>query len=263
MARLRELQEAVQAYVLCGDRRIDSEVVVTERMDAQTRLDIYAEAYRLRLIEALGSDFHALWTLLGKDAFDALGNAYIEAHPSRYFSIRYFGQHMARFLALTTPYRDRPWLAALAAFEWALGEAFDAADAAPLTLEAMAAMPAVGWPAMRLELHPSVRRLDLAWNASAMWLAVDQDQAPPPPDPLPSAIPYVIWRQGLRTLFRSLPEDEAWALDSAAAQRPFGEICEGLCRWSLEAEVSTRAAGLLRQWIEDGMVVAATTPHAD
>lgn len=262
MAHLRELQEAVQAYVLHRDCTVGAEVVATARVDAKTRLDIYAEAYRLRLIEALESDFPALRALLGYDAFSALAHAYIEAHPSGHYSIRYFGCHMGRYLAQSRAYQERLWLAALAEFEWALGEAFDAHDATPIGTEAIAALPPSAWPELRLGLHPSVRRLDLVWNAPATWLAVDREEPAPIPDAFPGPVSWLVWRQGLRTFFRSLSDEEAWALDAARGGQGFGAVCEGLCRWVPEAEVSGRAAGLLRQWIAEGLVVSAQCPPA-
>ncbi|MGH2578315.1 MAG: hypothetical protein ACRDG9_11305, partial [Actinomycetota bacterium] len=58
-APLREVQQAIQSYVLRGDRDAEARVLSTSRVDARTRLDIYAKGYRLRLLEALEEDFQA------------------------------------------------------------------------------------------------------------------------------------------------------------------------------------------------------------
>ena len=58
---------------------------------------------------------------------------------------------------------------------------------------------------------------------------------------------WVIWRQELKTYFRSLPVDEAWAIDTAVAGGTFTEICEGLTEWIDAQNVAVHAAGLLKQ----------------
>jgi len=64
-----------------------------------TRIAIYANAYHARFVEALAADYSALKTYLGDDEFEQLINAYIEAYPSQYFSMRYVGQHLSDFCA--------------------------------------------------------------------------------------------------------------------------------------------------------------------
>ncbi len=86
MSALAQLQERFQGYVLAGDEAMVSAVVGTAKADASLRLDIYSQAYRLRLLEVLGNDFSGLKVLIGEDAFDELGRAYIETHPSPHFN---------------------------------------------------------------------------------------------------------------------------------------------------------------------------------
>ncbi len=253
MNTLCHLQECLQSYVLEGDPRIELEVLSTAQVSAQVRLDIYAEGYRLRLLETLENDFPALQALLGNAAFTKLGRAYIEAYPSHHFSLRYFGRHLGKFLSSIPPYREEPWLAEMAAFEWALGEAFDAADSPILTVEEINAIPPTKWAEVQLHLHPSVRRLNLHWNVPRLWKVIDQHE--PPGTPVEGKTPWVLWRRDLKNYFRSLKEDEAWALDSAQGGESFGVICEGLCRWHKEHEVALRAATLLQRWVTDGLLI--------
>jgi hypothetical protein len=254
MNTLRHLQERLQSYVLEDDRGIEEQVISTSKISACARLEIYAEAYRLRLLGALENDFPALKALLGNEAFSKLGRTYIEAHPSHHFSLRYFGRHLKRFLTHTSPYRQAPWLAEMAAFEWALGEVFDAADSRTLTLDEIATIPPMKWAQMRLHFHPSVHRLDLHWNVPLLWKAIDQHESPGPPVESHIPLPWVLWRQDLKNYFRSLKEDEAWALDAAQAGKTFGTICEGLCIWHEEAKVPQQAAILLQRWVTDGLL---------
>jgi len=116
--RLPALQEDFQSYLLSLSGAMEQEIV-SDTLDARMRLQIYADAYRLRLIEALETDFVALRAALGPEEFDRLGRAYIDANPSDHYSVRYFGRNLGRFLAQTDPYREQPVLADIARFEWA------------------------------------------------------------------------------------------------------------------------------------------------
>jgi len=110
---------------------------------------------------------------------------------------------------------------------------------------------------LRLELHPSIRRLDLDWNVTQFWQAVDEEHDNiAAPERSEQTVPWVIYRKDLKQYFRSLEIAEAWALDQALTGHSFAEICEGLLQWKSENEAAGYAAQLLQGWISDHMVVA-------
>lgn len=253
MTTLRQLQCGFQRYVLHGERDIARHIDSTQAT-ADERLMIYAEAYRLRLIEALQTDFVALRGLLGDAGFNELACGYIDAHPSTRPSLRDFGRQLPSFLARDGRYRAEPALAELAAFEWALTEAFDAPDAPALNAETLAALPPARWAGLRLPPHPSLQRIDLSWNVPAIWNAVDSGTPPPAAESAPHPIGWAIWRQQFKIYFRSLPPDEAQALDTLRAGGDFATLCEGLCAWVAPQQAAAHAAGLLKQWVADGLL---------
>ncbi len=84
---------------------------------------------------------------------------------------------LPQFLATHADYAAVPVLAELARWEWAMADAFDAADAAPLTHDsARAASLPRQWAQLRFRWHPSVRRLDLSWNVPQLWQALSDDE---------------------------------------------------------------------------------------
>lgn len=254
MKKLPVLQAVFQDFILNQDPAIHAEITGTARVDAATRLGIYANAYRLRLMEALDTDYPGLHTIAGDDEFERLGRAYIDAHPSTFRSLRWFGDRMSDFLRTTNPYRDYPVFAEMAAFEWAMSGVFDAADTPPATVDHMAMIAADAWPVLRFVPHDSVRRLDLRWNVPTVWKAIDAEQDPPALEESDIPIAWLIWRRDLRTWFRSLDVAEAWALDALRRGEPFGGICEGLTEWIDAENVAARAAGLLKRWLGDGLI---------
>lgn len=255
---LERLQADFQAYILGDDRAMDGKVRATAKADAATLLRVYRDAYALRLIEALETNFLRLKRVLGEDDFDRLARAYIAAHPSRHFSIRWFGGALAGFLSEETPWSDTPALGELARLEWALAGAFDAADAEPLDVAAIAAVAPADWPSLVLTFHPSLETVVSRWTVPELWNALgaeDEDADIPPPEARDTPVSFAVWRRDGETFFRSMTDDEAWALDAARQGSAFGALCEGLCGFIPADQAGARAAALLRGWVESGWVM--------
>lgn len=259
MTDLRQLQQDFLKHLQEGDDSIEQAVTGTKKVTIGTRLGIYSNAYRYRLLEAMQDTFPALHTLLGDDRFEAMGFSYIDQRPSQHFSIRYFGHELPTFLRTENEYSEQPLLAEMAAFEWTLREAFDGGNSERTKPEELAAIAPEHWPSLRLELHPTVRRLDLSWNVPQLWQAIDQELEPQPPEEYEYPIGWLIWRQSLKTYYRSLDVDEAWALDVVTKGGSFGEICEGLCEWVDEANAAPRAVGFLSSWLNEGLIAGISS----
>lgn len=246
------LQRALQAHIVNGDAVIAG-LIDNDGVPAETRLKIYADAYRLRLIDALQANYPALAKLMGEGAFARLAQLYLSVHPSQHYSIRWFGHRLADFLREYPEYRD-PRLTELAAFEWSIAAAFDAADAMPIAIESLATVAPESWPTLRFEFHPSVQRQSLTTNAVAVIKAVD-DTIEIPESAL-SHTQWLIWRQQLTPQYRSLNALEAVALDAALQGKNFGVLCETLAEHMDADSVPLTAAGFLKQWIVDECIVA-------
>ncbi|MGH8597151.1 MAG: MNIO family bufferin maturase [Gammaproteobacteria bacterium] len=260
---LASLQRDLQAHVLDPRRMIPACVVSEPPIDRARRVAIYSDGYRLRLIEALGTDYPVLKTLLGEDDFAELAHRYIGAHPSHTRSLRWFGARLGDFLRTTETHRATPLVTQLARFEWALGEAFDAADAPHATLDDLLALPASSWPSLRLAAHPSVRDVTLGEAVPAFWREL-QAGGPVARDASPG-LPRVwrVWRNDLRTLFRALDPLE---IDSARILETgtFSDLCEILSTEMPTAEVPAYAANLLRTWVAEGAIaeLASESPQS-
>lgn len=256
MSALTGTQARFQAYVLGGDGAIVADIAGTDDAFRRARLDIYYNAYRLRLAEALATDYAILKSYAGDEIFDAIVRDYIDAHPSAFRNVRWFGEQLAGFLRDGPRYAGQPILADLARFEWTLGLAFDAADTATLRFEDVAAVPAEAWAGLRFAPHPALHVIELRTNAVAVWNEIKNADRRIAPESLPQPLRWAIWRRELSPYFRSLEADEAWALDALRNHLGFGEICAGLCQWLPEEQAAPRAAALLRGWVDEGWIAA-------
>jgi hypothetical protein len=253
--KLRELQKDMQRHLLGEESGITAAIVDAPPLRASDRLAIYRNAYQIRLIDALHDTYPVLHGLLGDEAWLALGEAYVAAHPSVFRSIRWYGRELADFMARWPPYDDAPILSEVARLEWTLAEVFDAKDADALQRAALAAVDPAAWGGLTFAFHPSLRRLEFSWNTAAVWKAMSRDETPPGPELGVALVPWLLWRQNLQNYFRSMTGVEAAALDAALRGRNFGEICEDLGALLPQDEIPPAAAGLLGTWADSGIIV--------
>lgn len=251
---LRELQQDMQRHLLGEASGITAGIVDAPPLSAADRLAIYRNAYQIRLIDALHDTYPVLHGLLGDEAWVALGEAYVAAHPSVFRSIRWYGAELADFMANFPPY-DQPILSEVALLEWTLAEVFDAQDAQALTRASLSAVAPDAWAGLTFEFHPSLRRLEFSWNTAAVWKAMSRDETPPAPEVGDTPVPWLLWRQDLQNYFRSMSAVESAALDAALRGRSFAEICEALSALLPEQEIPAAAAGLLGTWADSGILI--------
>jgi hypothetical protein len=251
---LADVQRLFQGYVLSGEPGLVDRIAGGDRVDPQQRVRIYFDAYRLRLVEALATDYEALHALMGDEQFKTACLAYVEATPSPFRNVRWYGAALSEHLRITQPWADQPILHELALFEWTLTLAFDAADVASVRFEDLARLPQQTWPTLGFVPHPSVHWLDLRSNAPALRKATDAGE------PLPEVLlaentkTWLIWRKQLTAYFRSLSEPESRALAAVKDGANFTALCEGLCRWFSPEAAASQAAALLRQWVDDELI---------
>ncbi len=255
MSTLATLQRAMQSSILTGDRTVRVHVVGTRQVSVGTRLNIYREAYYLRLAEALATTYSSLRAFLGEDQFRWLARLYIDAHPSRHYSVRYFGHRLAAFLSKQEPYRSNPVLIDLARWEWAVADVFDARDSTSVTADVLQGVPANCWPALRLGFHDAIRLVSSRWNVAEIWSALNREQIPPEPILSARRGRWAIWRSGLDVYFAPMDAREERALRAALRGDPFAHICAVAPAAADEMGPARWAAGILRQWLDRGWIV--------
>jgi hypothetical protein len=258
MYDLSAAQRALQQYVLAGDQQVCQLIAPGPRGNPERRLAVYYNAYRQRLVEALSTDFEALAALLGEARFRAACEAYVEATPSHFRNIRWYGSGLSGFLASTPPWRQRPELAEIARFEWTLTLAFDASDAPAAAFDDLAKLPPEAWGVLRIHLHPSLHLVSLRSNAPALRLAVDAGTRLPELRLREDPVDWAVWRKAGTPHFRSLAPEERWAMDAARRGEEFPALCEGLMNFTDSERAPALAASLLRTWVEDELVAGVS-----
>ncbi|MCK5667025.1 MAG: putative DNA-binding domain-containing protein, partial [Thiotrichaceae bacterium] len=232
----------------------ENDIISTEDALAEHRLGAYYNAYRIRLIDSLATDFECLQKEIGDEGFELMILDYLKHYPSENPSVRWVGTHMVEFLK-HSEHPDKKFLTELAEFEWSQGLCFDAGDSKQIfRLEDMAQIAPESWPQLTFQFHDSVRWLDLHSNAAPYWVALDNNEELPEKHHEEIPTRWLMWRKGMSPNWRSLEVAEAWAIEAAYNGANFAELCEGLLEWIGEDLVAMTAAGFLKQWIHEELI---------
>ena len=165
-SNLTEWQATFTDYLQNGSGEAALSAQITaQHIAAEVRLDVYRNAYYTRLEEALAHDFPALLAALGDHDFGRLMAEYLRAHPSTSPTLRDLGHALPLWLRA----QGKAEHADLAALEWAVLNAFDAADVQLLDQASLEKLAPEDWETLRVRLHPSVTLLALNSNAVDVW----------------------------------------------------------------------------------------------
>ncbi len=259
MLRLPELQRAMFRAITGAAGRDDADPALLAdvqgdaRLGADARLEIYGRMYRARLVDVLFEDYPRVAATLGHAPFVSHAEAYVANHASTHPSLRWFGAGFAEHLAATVDAALPPFVPDLARLEWARLGAFDAPDAALLTVDALRALAPEGWTTLRLHVVPALEILVVAWPVHRIWEAAGEGRAGGW-----SASPTVlrVWRQGDAVYQASMDEVERAALAHVRAGSSFVDMCAELATVVAADEAAATAGALVLRWLEDGLLRA-------
>ena len=244
--KLAELQHTFRDWLVEADEG------AAQRLGAGPGTLIYQNNYRASLMSCLGENYKRVVSWLGGEAFEAAAARYVDAHPPTSWTLDAYGETFAAHLAGIYP--NDAEVADIAAIDWAVGQVFVSADAAPLRAEALAVDD---WEAAVIRAVPSLRTIPITSNADAIWQALAAEETPPAavlgePDAL------LIWRQGLEPVFRRAAAHDLDVMAWSAAGIGFGPICARLAE-TLGEEAAVSAAGtVLGQWLNEEMVASVS-----
>lgn len=243
------------------ERIAASFIAPNSRLSSFERLEIYNRQYWFRILGALAEDFPALRSVIGTRAFEAMSVAYLSAHPSRSFTLRNLGRHLADWLASNPHFAGRRASLAVdvARIEWAFVEAFDSGEHEALTLEQISTLDGNS----RLGLQPHLQLVELEYPIDDLVLnlhkqekrqtteaGIKHDESEQGPSKLPVLRRKPTWLAAHRVdysiYYLRLKRGEFHTLRAIRAGRPLAE--------AIEAGVTTarvpasRRPQLVRQW---------------
>jgi hypothetical protein len=142
-----------------------------QEQPAFKRLDIYAEAYFLRLVEALAEDYPRAQQALGLERFRVLVAEYLKVYPSTTPDIGEVGRRLLEFVLVGG---WEPFLADVILSEQLARASFLTEEPPDFDTSVLAAISPEQWASAHLVVNPSLRWIASAWNLNEIW----QGQAP-------------------------------------------------------------------------------------
>lgn len=226
------------------------QVVGDARGSAARRVQVYATMYRLRIAEALESQFPRVARVLGPEAFGAAAVAFVAEVPSRHPSLREIGRGFAAWLAQN---HEDARLAPLARLEWARADVFDLADEAVLIVDALRVLPPEQFAELPLRLIDAHRLVDADAGTLDLWRR-SGDGGNERSEPIEAGGGALVWRQDVAVYHRGVSLLEREALEAVAAGTTFGSICEQLAAGREDGEAAAQAFTWLSSWVLDGLL---------
>jgi hypothetical protein len=257
LSALAELQRSFAAVLMDGAPRTALEAAVRgdERASAAERVAVYADMYRLRLLDVLSEIYRRTRALLGDAGFDEVAQAYLYAHPSRSPSLRSFGDGFAAHLAAMDRLSGAP---ALALLEWTRYDVFDARDQAPLTRDRLTGLDAETIAALPLRAHDACRLISCATDADALYRTLAH--GPVRPSVVASPTRLLVWRDRHTVYHRVVPVRETALLERVLDGTSLGSLCEVMAADQPVEAAAIEVFALVGRWIADGVLADPDVP---
>lgn len=170
-----EQAQAQFASVLMDAAAAWPESLLEREPRARERMALYRANIVASWRGALAAAYPVVHALVGAEFFAELARAYGMRHPSTSGDLNVFGAHFAEFAEAFPHTQALPYLADVAALEWAVHRARHAADAEPLRRELIATLRPDELLAACFELHPACTWLVSRHPIASLWLAHQAD----------------------------------------------------------------------------------------
>jgi hypothetical protein len=220
---LRELQlRFADALFDHADAAVAQEVIANG-IDPAERIDIYRTNLREGFIQALAISFPVIERLVGSSYFRQLALEFLGAHPSRAGNLHHIGGPLPAFLRARFADSEYAYLADVAALEWAYEEALIAADAQPMSVDALRGIDPGDYEQLRFELHPASKLVQSAYPILRIWHANQPETASDEVIDLRAGGERVlVLRSPAGIEFHNLSGGDFAALDAFARGEPLG-----------------------------------------
>jgi len=240
-----------QAASLESEQRVKPSATLT----ARERADVYRGMYLSRMQEALAADYPVLRDYLGEQMFGSLVADYVQQHPSSSYTLNRLGDHLPAYLKSRDPLHH-----ALATFELAVTEAFDAEQSPVLTASDVMAIPPDQYADVVLDPIPALRLVQVDYPAHRFKQSYRDDR--PYPVPEPDETRLVVYRREYQIFWAVLETAAFGLLESLTEGRRLGPAIEHACLHGGADEAQLFA--WFQEWVSNGLFQAArVSPETD
>jgi len=249
------VEEGLAAETNLPSQGITALVRGEARVSAIDRVEIYANMYFYRLLDAIKEDFPATLRVVGEANFHNLVTGYLTDYPPGDPSITEASRHLAEFTRNSSALEKWPFIADLIQLERAILEVFLGPDARPLAAEAMRVIPAAQWPSLLITVHPALQVINSEWRVDEILRALESGQ--PLAQPKHERRGILVWRNDYSVNYRPLDDLERRALSMIRFGYPFGAMCEAVAIHRGDSVTPAQISRMITRWLTDGLLVRA------
>lgn len=195
---------AFAAALTDPSRAIPVDVVGPHGKGAIKRYNVYRNNVTVSLIDALAAVYPAAQRITGVEFFRAMARFHIRTTPPASPLLFEYGHDFPAFIEAYDYAQDMPWLADVARIERAWLDAYHAADAPPLSSDALAAIPPDRLGDLIFTVHPATRIVRSNYPAVAIF-AMNRVEGPVSPLQSSAAEDALIARPDTDVAVRLLP----------------------------------------------------------
>lgn len=225
-------------------------------------MDIYRNAYRVRLVETLADVYERTREWVGEESFRRAAAHHLITHAPNSWTIDHVGAGFDATLAEL--FANDPEVEELAWLEWTMHCVFVAADGEPLTPQGFGAATAGiaddEWAGLRFSLLPGLTFRPIRFDCGGVWRALADGTGAPDPLTFDAPRGLVVWRERLTPVFRTVAAAELACLEAVAGGASYGAACDLLVERLGEEEATQFAGSMLGRWLGDGWITAVVAP---
>lgn len=219
-------------------------------------MEIYRNAYRARLVDALRETYERTAKWVGEDAFRQAAAHHVIVNPPRSWTLDDVGDGFVDTVAEL--FAQDPEVAELAWLEWSMHRCFVAPNAEALDAAGFAMVTAAfegdDWANLRLQFLPGTHQCEVAHDVAELWRALAEEQAARPDFVLAEPVHCIVWREGIKPVFMQVDIAEGAALSMMHDGKSYGEMCDTLIARMGEEQAVKQAGAMLGRWIHHGMI---------
>jgi hypothetical protein len=225
---------------------------------AARRYNVYRNNVTVSLIDALAAIYPTVQRITGVDFFRAMARFHIRATPPTSPLLFEYGRDFPAFIEQYEYARAMPWLADTARLERAWLDAYHAADAEPLPVDALAAVPPERLADLIFKPHPAAKIVRSRFAIATIFAA---NRGTDPASRIDASTPEdaLITRPDLDVVVQRLPPGGAVLLEFLISGRPLGEAAASALDASPSLDLAQNIAGM----IEAGAFTAVALGDAD
>ena len=222
----------------------------------ERRFAVYRNNVCVGLVDALAERFPICLQLVGDEFFRAMAQCYMRERLPRTPMLFEYGDAFATFVSEFEPARELPYLPDVARLEYAVGAAYHAADAAPLSLDFLRALPYERLDSATAVLHPSTQVVASEHPIVSIWRRHMSDEKMKPLE-LDRSEEALVVRPELAISVSMLPPGGSAFVDALRNGRTFGEAMNA----ATAVVADFKLTDCLRELLLTGAFVAVSVAH--